>query len=338
MPSKLPEDLIKALQQPFYVNDQELYIRASIGISIYPEHAQSASEMLRNADVAMYKVKNQGKNNYQMFETQMNDLEQRRLWLITHLHKALEFGELVLYYQPQLELSSNRLVGAEALIRWMHPELGLISPGEFIPVAEETGLIVSVGTWVLNEACCQAKEWQQRGLPPVRISVNVSALQFGRSDFVEIVEEVLLHNQLDPQWLELELTEGLLLNDITETVKKLNRLKSLGLSLAIDDFGTGYSSLRYLQQLPINTLKIDQSFVCRLELDSEDSSKHKTLIDVIANLAHNLNMCVIAEGVETELQKKYLDEIGCEQIQGYLYSRPLSTTNFEQFLEKQPPL
>ncbi|HEX2915507.1 MAG TPA: EAL domain-containing protein [Chloroflexia bacterium] len=329
---RLVHNLQKSLQQPFYVEGQELYISASIGVSLFPQHGHNVTEVLRNADTAMYKAKDRGQNGYEFFQPEMSDSEQRRLWLVTQLHKALEFNELELYFQPQLDLGTNQITGAEALIRWKHPELGLISPGEFIPLAEETGLIVPVGTWVLREACRLIKTWQIKGLAPFRISVNVSALQFGRDDFLSIVTEALESNQLEPEWLELELTEGLLIGDTQSTIKKINRLKAMGISFAIDDFGTGYSSLGYLQQLSLNTLKIDQSFVRKLGQEGEDNTRHEALLRAITTLAHNLNMRVIAEGVETEKQKDFLESIGCEEIQGFFFSRPLPVAQFEEFI------
>jgi diguanylate cyclase (GGDEF)-like protein len=329
------QTLLKSLQQPFYLEGQEIYISASIGISLYPLHGKSVTELLRSADTAMYKIKDQGKNGYQFFEPEMSETEKRRLWLVTELHKAVEYGELMLFYQPQLHLASGQLSGVEALIRWKHPEKGLISPGEFIPLAEETGLIVRVGTWVLHEACRQAKEWQSQGLPPLRIGVNVSALQFRREDFVELVIEALQRSKLEPCYLELELTEGLLLGDTQGTISKLKQLKELGVTIAIDDFGTGYSSLSYLQRLPIDTLKIDQSFVRRYGVGDEEDEKYEALLKAISMLGHNLKMKVIAEGVETEYQKAYLEQIGCEEVQGYLFSRPLNATDLEKFMLAQ---
>lgn len=332
--SRIAECLLKALREPFIISGQELYISASIGISLYPTHGSTVTEILRHADNAMYKVKDQGKNNFQYFVQEMDASEQRRLWLMTQLHKALELGELLLYYQPQVEIETGRLVGAEALIRWNHRDLGLVSPGEFIPLAEETGLIIPIGGWVIEEACRQARDWQLKGLPPTRVSVNVSALQFSREDFIETVTAALDRSGLDPQWLELELTEGLLLGDTFSIAAKLRELKEIGVYLAIDDFGTGYSSLRYLQQLPIDTLKIDQSFVRTLGTPQE-SPKTKALLKTIAMLGYNLDMRVIAEGVETNQQLSYLEEIGCQEIQGYLISRPLKVTEYENFI-RQP--
>ena len=331
--NRIAESLLKALREPFIVSGQELYISASIGISLYPSHGETVTEILRHADNAMYKVKDQGKNNFRFFVQEMDESEQRRLWLMTQLHKALELGELLLYYQPQVEIEGSKLVGLEALIRWNHRELGLVSPGEFIPLAEETGLIIPIGAWVIEEACRQAVEWQKRGLPPARVSVNVSALQFSRDDFIETVLRALDKSGLDPQWLELELTEGLLLGDTNSIGAKLHQLKEIGVFLAIDDFGTGYSSLRYLQQLPIDTLKIDQSFVRTLGTVQE-SPKTRALLKTIAMLGYNLDMRVIAEGVETTGQLEYLEEIGCQEIQGYLVSRPLKVQELEGFIRQ----
>ncbi|MDB5079993.1 MAG: hypothetical protein JWP00_1917 [Chloroflexi bacterium] len=331
--TRIAENLLKTLREPFIVCGQELYVSASIGISLFPTHGSVVSEILRHADTAMYKVKDQGKNNFQYFMHEMNESEQRRLWLVTQLHKALELGELLLFYQPQVSMKEEQIIGLEALIRWDHRELGLVSPGEFIPLAEETGLIIPIGTWVIEEACRQAKEWQNRGLPPVRVSVNVSALQFNRDDFVNVVTNALEKSGLDPEWLELELTEGLLLGDTYLIASKLHNLKEIGVYLAIDDFGTGYSSLRYLQQLPIDTLKIDQSFV-RILGSVHETPKAKALLKAIAMLGLNLGMRVIAEGVETSQQMDYLTEIGCHEIQGFLVSRPLPVADYDGFARK----
>lgn len=331
--NRIAENILKSLQEPFIVSSQELYISASIGISLYPSHGETVTEILRHADNAMYKVKDQGKNNFRFFIKDMDESEQRRLWLMTQLHKALELGELLLHYQPQIDIEQAKMVGLEALIRWNHRELGLVSPGEFIPLAEETGLIIPIGAWVIEEACRQAVEWQERGLPPVRVSVNVSALQFSRDDFIETVLYALDKSGLEPQWLELELTEGLLLGDTQSIASKLRQLKEIGVYLAIDDFGTGYSSLRYLQQLPIDTLKIDQSFVRTLGTPQE-SPKTKALLKTIAMLGNNLDMRVIAEGVETSQQLDYLEEIGCQEIQGYFISRPLRVQDLEGFVKQ----
>lgn len=332
--NKMALNLLQALREPFYVEGQELYISASIGISLYPSHAETVSEMLRYADNAMYQAKDQGKNNFQFFSQDMSETEQRNLWLVTQLHKALEYGELLLFYQPQIELGSGKITGVEALIRWDHRELGLVSPGEFIPLAEETGLIVPVGTWVMEESCRQAKAWQLQGYPPMRMAVNVSAMQFNRDNFVEIVVQSLEKSGLEPCWLELELTEGLLLSDTQATISKLKKLKELGVFVAIDDFGTGYSSLRYLQQMPIDLLKIDQSFVRWLGSDAEEDAKARALLKTIAMLGQNLGMKIIAEGVETLEQLNYLRGIGCEEVQGYLFSEPKSVPDLEVFLNE----
>jgi EAL domain-containing protein (putative c-di-GMP-specific phosphodiesterase class I) len=316
------------------VEGHELYVTASVGVSLYPAHGQTAAEILRRADSAMYRVKGQGKNNYYFFSPEINEDEQKNLWLVTQLHKALEYSELILYYQPQLNLANGLISGVEALIRWNHRELGLVSPGNFIPIAEETGLIIPIGAWVMEQSCLQAKRWQTQGYKPMRMSVNVSAIQFNRDDFVELVVQSLEKSDLDPIWLELELTEGLLFGNTQATIAKLEQLKQLGVSLAIDDFGTGYSSLHYLQQLPIDTLKIDQFFVRSLTDDRLESSKGLALIKTIINLGHNLNMTIIAEGVETNSQLEYLKELSCDEIQGYLFSKPRSVPEFETFMSE----
>ncbi len=329
---KVAQNLLKAIQRPFYVDGTELFITGSIGISLFPAQGKTVTELLRQADNAMYRVKAQGKNNFQFFSEEMSDIELRRLSLVTQLHKALEYEELTLFYQPQLNLQNGKLVGMEALIRWKHRELGMISPAEFIPLAEETGLIVTIGNWVLNEACKQTKKWQLAGFAPIRMSVNVSAVQFSRNDFLSLVKEALQTSELAPGCLELELTEGLLLQDIHGAATKLKELKKLGVYIAIDDFGTGYSSLRYLKQLPIDTLKIDQSFIKDMTVSDRVQSKDKALVEAIIMLGHNLGMHIIAEGVELQGQLDFLRASNCEEIQGYLFCRPLPTDEVEHFM------
>lgn len=330
--SKVAQNLLKAIQRPFYIDETELFITGSIGVSLYPALGKTVTELLRQADSAMYRVKAEGKNNYHFFAEEMSDLELRRLSLVTKLHKALENEELTVYYQPQLNLQEGRLTGMEALLRWDHRELGRISPAEFIPLAEETGLIVGIGNWVLDQACKQVKKWQLAGFPSFRMAVNVSAVQFTRNDFLSGVKATLERNELEAGWLELELTEGLLLQDITGAATKLKELKKLGVYISIDDFGTGYSSLRYLKQLPIDTLKIDQSFIKDMEISNLVKSKDKALVETIIMLGHNLGMHIIAEGVETQAQLDFLRDKACEEIQGYLYCRPLPPTEVERFM------
>jgi diguanylate cyclase (GGDEF)-like protein len=334
---KVAQNLLKAIQRPFYVEGTELFVTGSIGISMYPNLGKSVTELIRQADNAMYRVKAQGKNNYQFFAEEMSDIELRRLSLVTQLHKALEYEELMPFYQPQLNLQTGKLVGMEALLRWKHRELGMISPAEFIPLAEETGLVVPIGTWVLNDACKQTKKWQLAGYPPIRMSVNVSAVQFNRNDFIGIVREALQTSQLDPQYLELELTEGLLLQDIQGAAAKLKELKKLGVYIAIDDFGTGYSSLRYLKQLPIDTLKIDQSFIRDMRIYDPAKVKDKALVEAIIMLGHNLGMNIIAEGVELQEHVDFLRNSKCEEIQGYIYCKPIPALEIETFMAQGGP-
>ncbi len=329
---KVAQNLLKAIQRPFYVDGAELFITGSIGISIYPGLGKTVNELMRQADNAMYRVKAQGKNNYQFFAEEMSSIEVRRLSLVTQLHKALEYEELMPFYQPQLNLQTGKLVGMEALLRWKHRELGRISPAEFIPLAEETGLIVPIGNWVLNEACKQAKKWQLAGYSPVRMSINVSAVQFTRNDFVSVVKEALHVSQVNPGCIELELTEGLLLQDIQGAAAKLKELKKLGVYIAIDDFGTGYSSLRYLKQLPIDTLKIDQSFIRDMRIHDPAKGKDKALVEAIIMLGHTLSMHIIAEGVELQEQLDFLRECKCEEIQGFIYCKPIPATDVEKFM------
>jgi diguanylate cyclase (GGDEF)-like protein/PAS domain S-box-containing protein len=328
--------LLEVLQVPFEIKGRELEISASIGISLYPDDGENFKQLLTRADKAMYWAKKQGRNNYLFFGTPMEKATSPSLELEGQLRRAVERHQLVLYYQPQLDLATGKIVAAEALLRWNHPQFGLISPEKFIPLAEENGLIVPIGNWALEEACRQNKSWQQAGYPPLKIVVNVSALQFNREDFVEVVTSALSQNGLEAACLELEITESVLMQSMRQTVQKLEALKAQGVKLAIDDFGTGYSSLSYLQELPVDTLKIDRSFVWSIDRKDKDKklTSNRAIIKAITTLAHSLEMQVVAEGVETDSQLEFLQELGCERIQGYFYSHPLSATEFTQLLAK----
>jgi EAL domain-containing protein (putative c-di-GMP-specific phosphodiesterase class I) len=278
----------------------------------------------------MYHAKESGRNNYQFFTQDMNARALERLSLERSLRRALERDELRLHYQPQYDLANGRVVGVEALIRWQHPEEGLISPGRFMPFAEETGLILPIGAWVLERACWQNREWQSAGLPALRMSVNISALQFRQPGFAETVRHALLVSGLDARYLELEVTESVIMHDAERVTAALAELKRMGLELAIDDFGTGYSSLSYLKRFPIDRLKIDQSFVRDIPSDGEDAA----IISAIIGLTRNLGLRTIAEGVETNEQLEFLREQGCDEVQGYLLSRPLTPEACAQLLRE----
>jgi len=315
-PAKIARRISSRLGQPFTVGTQEIFVTASIGISLFPGDGGNEDDLLKTAHIAMQHAKEAGRNTYHYFSPNMNVTSFARLAMENSLYKAIERSEFVLHYQPLIDIPRWEIIGVEALIRWNHPDLGMISPTDFIPLAEESGLIKSIGEWALQTACAHHKAWLERGLPPIRIGVNLSSLQFRDQDLIATIENALQMGGLAPQYLELELTEGVIMRDVETTIGILQYLKNLGISIAIDDFGTGYSSLNYLKRLPINTLKIDRSFVMDLTSESNDVSITKAIIA----MAHSLNLRVIAEGVETEGQLKHLRELGCDEFQGFLFS------------------
>jgi EAL domain-containing protein (putative c-di-GMP-specific phosphodiesterase class I) len=275
--------------------------------------------LLKNADVAMYRAKEQGRNTYQHFSPAMNARAFERLALATSLRHALDRGQFLLHYQPQMDLATRRIIGMEALVRWQHPEWGMVPPGKFIPLSEENGLILPIGEWVLKAACEQNKTWQKAGLTPIRVAVNLSARQFKQQNLLATVEEVLVETGLSAQHLELELTEGLIMDNAEHTIATLTELNRMGVRLSIDDFGIGYSSLSYLKRFPVHSLKIDQSFVRDLTKNQGDAA----IVRAIITLAHSLNLSVLAEAVETPEQLAFLQSLACDQVQGYLFSPPL---------------
>ncbi len=327
--------ILQILSEPVTVEGHELYITASLGIALYPDDGVEADVLMRNADSAMYRAKERGGNQQQFYCAIMNSEAGERLALERDLHKALQRCEFELYYQPQIELVSDRITGMEALIRWRHPELGLVSPDSFIPLAEETGLIVAIGEWALHSACAQLKAWQEAGLAAQRVAVNLSARQFHDHDLLATVEAALATSGLAPAHLELELTESIVMNDAAATIETLSKLKAMGITLSIDDFGTGYSSLSYLKRFPLDTLKIDASFIRDLR-DSEDDG---AIVTAIIVMAHSLGLGVIAEGVEEERQLAFLQAQGCDEVQGFYFSRPLPVDEMQRLLQKrQAPL
>lgn len=317
---------------PFMLEDREIFISSSMGISVYPWDGHDTTTLVKNADAALYHAKGEGRNNFQYYAREMNASAMQRLTLESALRRALERDEFLLYYQPQVDLASGRIIGLESLLRWQRPEHGLVAPGEFIPLLEETGLIVPVGEWVLHTACRQGRVWQQLGFPPIRIAVNLSALQFRQPDLVGMVARILTETGLDPglQELEFELTESLLMKNVEETAATLHRLHEMGVKLSIDDFGTGYSSLSYLKRFPLNSLKIDQSFVRDLSSNPDDAA----IVSAIIALGHGLKLSVIAEGVETAGQLAYLREMKCDEMQGFLFSRPVPASEITQLLHE----
>jgi len=330
----MAQQLLNITSKPMILAHQEMIVTASIGISIYPNDGEQAATLLKNAYTAMSRAKTQGKNTYRFFTPGMNKMALKRFMLRNQLHKALERRELCLCYQPQIELSTNQLIGMEALLRWHHPELGLLSPDKFISIAEEVGLIIPIGEWVLRTACQQNKLWQKAGLRPGRVSVNVSSRQFQHPNLLQSIKNILLDTHLEPRYLELELTESLLMEDEAGTpnsiLSTLSELRAMGIQIAIDDFGTGYSSLSYLKRFPINTLKIDRSFVQDICTNVDDAA----ITTAIIAMAHSLQMSVVAEGVENIEQRTFLSGRQCEIGQGFLFSPPLLVDEMTKLLQK----
>ncbi|MFH2122260.1 MAG: EAL domain-containing protein [Pseudomonadota bacterium] len=326
--SYVAKRLLELLQKPLSVSGQEINISCSLGISIYPGDTEDVEALLKNADVAMACAKQSGGNTFKFFARDMNDRAIERLNLEIDLKKALERNEFVLFYQPQVDLHSGKIAGVEALIRWQHPDRGMISPLKFISVAEESGLIIPIGIWVLNEACHQAYAWQQAGMEPIRMAVNISSHQFRQSGLVAMVKQALDDSGLSSSMLELELTESCIMQDIEATIMTLVHLKELGVSLSVDDFGTGYSSMNYLKRFPLDTLKIDRSFVMDITTDPNDAA----IITAIIALAGSLGLKTIAEGVETEEQLQFMRQHLCDEIQGFLISKPMPADEVESFL------
>lgn len=329
-PTIFAKRFLQVLAQPAKLDGKEFYCTVSIGVAIYPLDGEDDETLLRNADIAMYAAKEMGRNNFQFYSAEMNIRAKEKLDLETRLRRAIEDKELSLAYQPQLNLNTGRIAGVEALLRWHDPELGMISPGEFIPVAEETGLIVPLGEWVLKTACHQAKEWQKRGFSPARLAVNVSGLQFKRIDFVEMVEATLRETGLDPGFLEIELTESIIMEDVKDAIMTLADLKVRGIHLAIDDFGTGYSSLIYLKHFPFDRIKIAQEFVQAIAKDRDQEA----IVEAIIFMASSLELNVIAEGVETRAQIDFLRKRKCQDMQGFYFSHPISGVAWTPRLEE----
>ncbi len=330
---RVARKILDALARPFFLDGHELFVSASIGISLYPADGADVDTLVKHADIAMYRAKARGGNNYQFFLPEMTDRALERLELESNLRQGIERNQLVLHYQPQLDIASGRVCGMEALVRWDHPDLGLIYPDEFIPLAEDTGLIGLLGDWVLQEACHQMKRWQEAGAPRICMAVNFSARQFQFQKPVERVERLLRDLDLEPELLDLELTESVVMKDATFAMEVLKQLRALGIQVSIDDFGMGYSSLAYLKRFPITRLKIDRSFIRNLLVDQKDAA----ITLAVIGMAHSLGIEAVAEGVETEEQLDFLRERKCDQMQGYLYSPPLPADRAtELLLEKRP--
>lgn len=324
---KVAERILYELQQPFIVEKRELFLTGSIGVAIYPHDGDTVTELLKNSDMAMYHAKGAGRNSVHFFDKKMNEKAVELLEIENDLRYAIDRNELKLHYQPQLSTSGCQIQGVEALLRWHHPVKGLIPTGSLIPIIEDTGLIIPIGEWVLRKACEDMAQWQKDGIAINRIAVNVSARQFKQASFIELVKDIVKETGIDPNTLELELTESLLIDDLELTLEVLNSLRVMGVRMAIDDFGTGYSSLNYLKQFPVDMLKIDQSFIRNLPENTDDAQITRTII----SMAHNLGLGVIAEGVETQEQLKFLQQTKCEEVQGYLFSRPLPAKQLIEF-------
>lgn len=322
--------IITSMAEAHFVEDFHLIVTFSIGISIYPDDGTDSQTLIRNADAAMYHAKENGRNNFQFFTPDMNAEALERLELEADLRQAIQQNELSLNYQPQIDNMSGKIVGIEALIRWKHPEKGMISPARFIPIAEDCGLIAKIGEWVLRTACTQNRRWQDENLIRVPIAVNLSALQFYQRDIRDCIAQVLQQSGLEPRYLELEITESTAMRDIEATVHTLNELKQMGILISIDDFGTGYSSLSYLKRFPIDKLKIDQSFVRDINTDVDDAA----IVQTIIGMGHSLRLTVIAEGVETMDQLTFLKYKGCDEVQGYYFSKPLPAEGFAKYVSK----
>ncbi|MEA4926020.1 MAG: EAL domain-containing protein [Syntrophomonadaceae bacterium] len=327
---KIAEDILDIFKQPFMIKEQEFFITASAGISIYPHDGEEVDILIKNADMAMYHAKDRGKNQYAFCTADMKNNLYQTVEFTNSLYRALERNELVLYYQPQVSIQSHKIVGLEALLRWKHPDMGMIAPNIFIPLAERTGLINPIGEWVLKTACQQNKKWQDKGLPAVRIAVNLSFIQIRNPNLTQQVENILAETGLNPEFLELEITESVANKENNYIINVLDNLKRLGVSLSIDDFGTEYSSLSRLKLLPVDRIKMDRQFVRGID----GSEKDRAIVKIIISLAKNLGIPVIAEGVETQEQVEFLDQIMCEEAQGFLYFKPMTASEIEQILGK----
>jgi predicted signal transduction protein with EAL and GGDEF domain len=325
------QQIIQSLELPFEMNSHQFFLTASIGISVYPQDGRTADTLLRNADAAMYKAKDEGKNTFQYYTADMTEQAFERIFLESSLRRALAEDQLAVYYQPQYDTASGRLIGVEALVRWLHPEMGMVSPSRFIPLAEDTGLIIALGEQVLRTACRQMASWNQQGIRPHRLAVNLSVKQISSTELIPTIKAILHDTECPSEWLEFEVTEGFLMKDPEASVSILQQLRDLGAELAVDDFGTGYSSLAYLKRFPLTRLKIDRSFIHDVPDDIDDVAITRAIIA----MAKNLNLKVLAEGVESEEQRNFLITEGCSDAQGFYFGRPLSSAETTELLQRQ---
>ena len=322
--------ILAAFKEPVTINSHELHVTTSIGVSIFPDDGHDVEDMMKKADLAMYHAKDRGRNNFQFYDPAMNDKIRERLSSEYHLRQAIQRGELLVYYQPQVDIATRRVSSVEALVRWQHPALGLLLPFRFLPLAEETGLILAIDSWVLRTACEQNRKWQQAGYRPLRISVNLSARQFQQPNFAEAILETLKETELDPHLLDIEITENIAMHDVVSSITDLTRLTDFGVGLSIDDFGIGYSSLSWLRKLPIHKLKIDKSFI----RDIKETPDNMDIINSIITLAHSLKLKALAEGVESEDEVAFLQSSGCDEIQGHVFSKAVSANDLESLMRK----
>ncbi len=329
--AQIGETMIQALSSPFNCGGHELHITTCIGASIYPDHNTDVEGLIHNADMAMYRAKEEGQNSFQFYIPNMQEQSFQRLSMENNLRRALENEELETYYQPQIDLNTGKIVGLEVLLRWKHVALGSIPPSKFIPLAEETGLIIAIGSWVLKQTCLQAIAWQNKGLTPIQIGVNLSIKQLQQKDFLPFLQQIIEETNIDPHYLELEITEGIMMENVEEKIILLNQFREMGIQLSIDDFGTGYSALSYLKNLPIDTLKIDRIFIENITHNEQDQA----IVASIINLSHSLNLTVIAEGAETKEQVDFLKSLGCDRVQGHFFYKALPAEDVETLLRAQ---
>jgi EAL domain-containing protein (putative c-di-GMP-specific phosphodiesterase class I) len=323
------QKMLATFATPFLIEGHEISISASIGISVYPNDGTEVDDLIKFADIAMYRAKERGRNTYLFYSNDMNVRSIEKLQMESNLRRAIDRKELLLHYQPQADIHTGEMTGAEVLIRWQHPERGMVSPGQFIPIAEETGLIVRIGRWVMDQAVAQNKAWQDKGLPIMKLAVNLAAQQFHPA-LTDEVSSILLEHDLSHEYLELEITESMVMHNPDQVVDMLKNMEKMGIKTSLDDFGTGYSSLSYLKRFPIYKLKVDQSFVRGLPGDEDDAAITRAII----GMGKSLGLRVIAEGVETREQLEFLRAEGCDEIQGYLFSKPIPPEEFEKLLDK----
>jgi diguanylate cyclase (GGDEF)-like protein len=327
--SQVANNILRQMQAPFSLRETEILASCSVGIAVYPKDGKKFEELLRHADLAMYQAKEAGRNTFRFFDDDIHFSITENLHLISSMRAAIAQQEFVLHYQPIVNLATGSLVGAEALVRWRNPKLGLVAPAMFIPTAEKSGLIVELGQWVIEEACRQMQAWRKAGAPPLTIAVNLSPVQFRRGDIEGVIERALQRTGLDPACLELEVTESTLVQDTEKFIAVLQRIKAMGIRISIDDFGTGYSNLSYLQRFSVDKLKIDQSFVKRLPNGPQDAA----IVNAIIQMARSLQLTTSAEGVENEATRTRLLEMGCDLAQGYLFARPLTAEQFAHYMQ-----